>query len=115
LKTLTSDYQVIIVEVDESQHANYDCSCENKRLMELSQDLQHRPIIFIRFNPDEYELEGEKISSCWGNDKNGICVVKRSKKKEWNLRLETLNSQINYWLHDGNVTDKTVEIIQLFY
>ena len=22
--------------------------------MELSQDLQHRPIVFIRFNPDSY-------------------------------------------------------------
>ena len=45
-------YQVIIIEVDENQHTDYDCSCENKRLMELSQDVGHRPIIFIRFNPD---------------------------------------------------------------
>ena len=45
---------IIIVEVDENKHTAYDCSCENKRLMELSQDLQHRPIVFIRFNPDKY-------------------------------------------------------------
>ena len=45
-------YQIIIVEIDENQHTDYDCSCENKRIMELSQDLGHRPIIFIRFNPD---------------------------------------------------------------
>ena len=29
--------------------------------MELSQDLGHRPIIFIRFNPDEYEIDGTTI------------------------------------------------------
>ena len=47
-------YQVIIVEIDENQHIDYDCSCENKRIMELSQDVGHRSLIFIRFNPDEY-------------------------------------------------------------
>lgn len=47
-------YQVIIIEVDENQHDKYDCSCENKRIMQLSQDIGHRPIIFIRFNPDNY-------------------------------------------------------------
>jgi hypothetical protein len=44
---------VIIVEIDENQHTDYDCSCENKRLMEISQDIGHRPVIFIRFNPDD--------------------------------------------------------------
>lgn len=49
-------YQLIIVEIDENQHTTYDCSCENKRIMQLSQDVGHRPIIFIRFNPDEYNV-----------------------------------------------------------
>jgi hypothetical protein len=48
-------YQVLIIEIDENQHIGYDCSCENKRIMELSQDVGHRPIIFIRFNPDNKE------------------------------------------------------------
>lgn len=26
-------YQVIVIEIDENQHIDYDCSCENKRLM----------------------------------------------------------------------------------
>ena len=30
-------------------------------------------------------------------------------------RLETLNEQIKYWLNPENKTDKTIEIIQLFY
>jgi hypothetical protein len=106
-------YQIIIVEIDENQHIDYDCSCENKRIMELSQDLGHRPIIFIRFNPDDYEDNGKNITSCWGQNKNGICVIKKTKKDEWNNRLTILENQINYWIQ--NTTNKTVEIIQLFY
>jgi hypothetical protein len=107
-------YQIIIVEVDENQHIDYDCSCENKRIMELSQDLGHRPIVFIRFNPDDYN-NGKNISSCWGQDKKGICVVKKSKKEEWNERLNTLEETIKYWIHPENKTNKTIETIQLFY
>jgi len=108
-------YQIIILEIDENQHIDYDCSCENKLIMELSQDVGHRPIIFIRFNPDEYTNKENKISSCWGVNQNGICVVKKTKKKEWDERLETLKEQINYWINPVNKTDKTIEVVQLFY
>jgi len=108
-------YQIIIIEIDENQHIDYDCSCENKRIMELSQDLGHRPIIFIRFNPDDYNTKEKKITSCWGLNGKGICIIKKSKKKEWEERLNTLEHQINYWINPENKTDKTIEIIQLFY
>ena len=107
--------QIIIIEIDENQHTDYDCSCENKRIMELSQDLGHRPIIFIRFNPDDYEKNGKTVSSCWGNDKKGLCVIKKSKKDEWNNRLKILEEQINYWINPVNTINKTIETIQLFY
>jgi hypothetical protein len=106
-------YQVIIIEIDENQHTDYDCSCENKRLMELSQDVGHRPLVFIRFNPDEYLNKDGKVTSCWAINGQGICTVKKTKQKEWAERLEALNAQIQYWLE--NKTEKTVEIIQLFY
>lgn len=48
-------------------------------------------------------------------DKKGISVVKKSKKNEWNQRLNRLEEHINYWNNPENVTNKTVEIIQLFY
>jgi hypothetical protein len=108
-------YQIVIVEVDENQHTDYDCSCENKRIMELSQDLGHRPIVFIRFNPDDYDKNGSNITSCWGQDKKGICVVNKSKKDEWMQRLHVLEEHINYWINPLNKTNKTIEIIQLFY
>ena len=96
-----------------NQHIEYDCSCENKRIMELSQDLAHRPIVFIRFNPDKYQKGDTTIKSCWCTNKKGICVVKKSKQTEWVERLNALGKTIEYWLKHR--TDKTVEIIQLFY
>jgi len=108
-------YQIVIIEVDENQHIDYDCSCQNKRIMELSQDFGHRPIVFIRFNPDDYKKDGTNITSCWGQDKRGICVIKKSKKDEWVQRLNVLEEHINYWLNPENTTNKTIETIQLFY
>jgi hypothetical protein len=108
---LELEEQIIIIEIDENQHTNYGCSCENKRIMELSKDVRHKSIIFIRFNPDTYYIEKKKIKSCWGLDKKGFSII--TKEKEWEERLETISNQINYWTK--NNTDKTVEIIQLFY
>ena len=108
-------YQVLIIEIDENQHIDYDCSCENKRIMELSQDVGHRPIVFIRFNPDDYMKNETKITSCWGVNPKGFCIVKPSKKNEWTQRLNTLGEHITYWTTPENVTTKTIEIIQLFY
>ncbi len=108
-------YQVLIIEIDENQHIDYDCSCENKRIMEISQDINHRPLIFIRFNPDDYKKNDTNITSCWGIGKSGVCSIKKNKKNEWGERLQTLENQISYWLTPENQTNKTVEIIQLFY
>jgi hypothetical protein len=105
---------IIIVEIDENRHSDYDCSCENKRIMELSQDLQHRPIVFIRFNPDEYTNQsGEKVRSCWRLNQTGVLQVMKTKQKEWEKRIATLKEQIQYWM--DNPSEKTVEIIELFY
>ena len=84
-------------------------------MMELSQDVGHRSIVFIRFNPDNYKKNGINITSCWSQDKKGICVIKKSKKNEWEERLNSLKEQIKYWINPENTTNKTIETIQLFY
>ena len=106
-------HQVIIIEIDENQHTDYDCSCENKRLMLLSQDIGHRNLVFIRFNPDDYiNQHNKKIKSCWNITKEtGMCKI--ANKKEWNNRLDILALQIKYWIE--NQSDKTIQVIQLFY
>ncbi len=108
-------YQIIIIEIDENQHETYDCSCENKRMMILSQDVNHRPIIFIRFNPDSYtKNDNTDVTSCWKiNGHTGLCQIKKSKEKEWTSRLDTLKKQVDYWIN--NQTEKTLEVIHLYY
>ena len=95
---------IIIIEID-----------ENKRLMEISQNLGHLSIVFIIFNPYDYiDSNGKKIKSCWiPNNKTNILYIPKTKQTEWNKRLDVLKNQIQYWI--DNKTYKTIEIIQLFY
>jgi hypothetical protein len=46
---------------------------------------------------------------------NVLCseLLKITDKEEWTYRLNILKDTIDYWLE--NYTDKTVEVIQLFY
>ncbi len=50
-----------------------------------------------------------------GTNTKGICVVKKNKKTEWLERLNALSLQIDYWIEPVNKTNKTIEIVQLFY
>jgi hypothetical protein len=114
-------YKVLIVEIDENQHIEYNSSCEYRRIMEISQDVNHRPIVFIRFNPDEYIKNNEKISSCWGVNVNGICCVKKNKQKEWGERLNRLEDEISKIIKEGKEemasleAPKMIEVINLFF
>ena len=105
----------IIIEVDENQHKSYECSCDNKRIMELSQDIGHRPIVFIRFNPDDYvDQEGKNVKSCWSITKQ-TGIIKIGNTDEWITRLKNLSNQIKYWTNPENTSEKTVEIVELYY
>ena len=106
-------YQVLIIEVDENQHINYDITCEEKRINQISNDLNNRPIIFIRFNPDGYIKNDKKVKSCWRYNKNGLCKVK--KEKEWNERLNSLKEVIDFWINPLNQTSELANHIKLFY
>jgi hypothetical protein len=80
--------------------------------MELSKDIRHRPLVFLRFNPDKYfDANNKKIPSCFSVSKTGILKVNNTKK--WNERLGNLKVQIDYWIK--NTTHKIVEVIQLYF
>jgi hypothetical protein len=108
-------YQIIIIEIDENQHKSYDVTCQNKRIMEISQDNQHRPIIFIRFNPDKYTDNCIKIQSCWKLSKMGVLILDKTQKLEWENKLSQLKEQIEFWINPINVLNKTIHTIYLFY
>ena len=45
--------------------------------------------------------------------KLGIMTIVKSKVNEWEERIQNLIQQIQYWIE--NPTEKTIEIIELFY
>ncbi len=109
----TNDYNIII-EIDENQHTDYDCSCENKRIYELMEDLKYENTVFIRFNPDSYyDFNKKKINSCWDYNSRGRIFICDNMKIEWNSRLQILKDTVQYWL--DNRPDKLIEVVQLFY
>jgi len=84
--------------------------------MEISQDLGHRPIIFIRFNPDSYKnKENKLINSCWQINKLGICCINKKYENEWNNRLKILKQTIEFWCNENNKSTKMIEIVELFF
>ncbi len=86
---------VVVVEVDEGQHKqdSYKSSCENKRIMQIFDDMGRRPIVFVRFNPDNYvDAEGNKVLSPWTVDgRTGSALhVSAENRSVWNARLAAL-------------------------
>lgn len=103
---------ILIIEIDEDQHKKYEEICENKRIMEISQDLKFKNMVFVRFNPDKYiKKDKTKIKSCWDLNKLGILTV--STKKEWKERLDRLKTEVQFWMK--NKPTKMITIIELFY
>ena len=101
---------ILIIECDENQHQDY--SCENKRTMELFQDFNNRPIVFIRFNPDSYIINGKIIQSSFKNHKtSGVPIIRN--KQEWNKRLSKLKEKIDFYLN--NIPEKEITNEYLFY
>jgi len=97
----------LIVEIDENQHADY--SCENKRMMELFLDAGSLPLCIIRFNPDSYETEEGKVSSCFKYTKTGLLKVDPSFEERFEILKECIQKGID------TIPDKEIEEIKLFY
>ncbi len=102
---------VIIIEIDENEHKSYDDTCNNRRTMELSQDVNHRPIVFIRLNPDGYTLDDKRIKGSFSLTKatGELKIV----KKEFNKRLNSLIESVKKYL--VNEPDKTILVEYLYF
>lgn len=51
----------VIVEVDENQHKYYNEECECTRMINITQALS-TPVIFIRYNPDNFKVNNKNIT-----------------------------------------------------
>ena len=103
----------VVIECDENQHASGSSyTCENKRMMEIYQDIGLRSVTFLRFNPDKYtDNTGKKVPSCFKYTEKYEVPVPQ--KKAWKARLDVLTAQILESV--SNVPDKAVTIHHLYY
>lgn len=80
------DFFFLIIEVDENQHQSYDCSCELSRMVQLHQDFGGTPVVFIRYNPDNYtDDSGRKHKGHKHNldrEKRLVNLIQKIRKKK---------------------------------
>lgn len=130
--------RVLIVECDEFQHKGRNCVCEQTRMVNISQAYGGLPVIFIRFNPDNYrshgvnfgmakryELLGKMIDDFNENKlnypKNSLCSViylfyddwTRLENEDWEslLNYEEDSEIIIYKKKDGIIIKKIIRVI----
>lgn len=72
----------LMIEIDENRHANY--SCEEKRMVELYEDIGFRKIVFLRFNPDRYKEGSIVYPSPFRYTRAGILHLEET---EFNRRM----------------------------
>lgn len=101
---------VIIGELDENEHSRYEEICENRRIMELFQDVGNRPVVVLRLNPDSYYKDDEKYNGCFSYTKSGTISVH---KKEWEKRMKLFTWHLDSWL--THIPKKEVTIRKFFY
>ena len=94
---------LVIVEIDEYQHNSYTQQCELTRMMQLHQDYGGIPVIFVRFNPDNYKIRNEQ-----GNK----VIIKPSKKRLFDL-LDLLKRLKN--LSEKETIFSPLSVCYLFY
>lgn len=66
--------RVVILEVDENQHNDRPCECEQTRMMNVSQALGSERTVWIRYNPDSFS--GPE-SRRWSTRRKRHAVLKR--------------------------------------
>ena len=108
---------MLIVEVDERQYADYNTSCERRRMMELFEDAGSRPVVFLRFNPHAYtDAAGGRVRSPWTKDpKTGEPRVLPERRGEWTARVEALCARIAHWAAFEGFPGREVTLEPLFY
>ncbi len=108
---------ILIVDVDKNSHDVYDPICEEQRMGEIWNDVGHRPIVFVRFNPDKYKDEhGNNVPSPWGGKRaNGAATLSKKWKSAWEARLEKLRETVENYMDSRNMEDKNYEMALRWY
>jgi hypothetical protein len=98
----------LMIEIDENRHVSY--TCEEKRMVELYEDIGFRKIVFIRFNPDGYTIGSTMYPSPFKYTKSGVLQIDTH---EMDRRIAELIVNINRFTESEPLEQLTVE--HLFY
>jgi hypothetical protein len=121
----------VIVEVDENQHASYDCKCnkekydfsythscecELKRMIAIHQDIGQN-LIFIRYNPDTYKDNlGKKIISNNLNSREKILLDLLSNLKNDSIKKAySHKGLVVYYLFYDGFDEKNIKSFTIRY
>ena len=100
----------VIVEVDENQH-KIRHENDQSRTQQITDDLDTK-VVFIRFNPDGYKTKEKNITSVW-RSLDGEVAIMKTRRKEWNTRLEILGKSISKWTE--TIPNEKITVEKLFF
>jgi hypothetical protein len=93
----------LVIENDEHSHRCYECDDERRKEHETHMALsgKKRPLVWIRFNPDEYDdpVTGKRVPSCFGREGKAQAPCIRN-VCAWCTRLIKLFQVVEEFLRD---------------
>ncbi|KAJ1615751.1 hypothetical protein T492DRAFT_1152664 [Pavlovales sp. CCMP2436] len=102
---------VVILECDEDKHARESVQCKQRRAWAISDSFNGRPVVFLRFNPDnKYDERGTKHPSCFGL-KHGVLVLTGT--ADWLARVKLVAARLLH--HFAHVPETDLVEKFLFY
>ena len=108
--------KIVILECDEHQHKDRQCSCEQTRMVNISQGYGGVPVYFIRWNPDPYApgIDTKKQESVEKRHKIVCKYLRDIQRKIVTLPKGLLC--VFYMFHDGwnSLNDTEWEVITPF-
>lgn len=108
--------KIVILECDEHQHKDRQCSCEQTRMVNISQGYGGLPVYFIRWNPDPYapSVDTKKQETVEKRHKIVYKYIRDIQRNKVNLPKGLLS--VFYMFHDGwnSLNDTEWEVITAF-
>ena len=108
--------KIVILECDEHQHKDRQCSCEQTRMVNISQGYGGLPVYFIRWNPDPYApgVDTKKQESVEKRHKIVFTYIRDIRRNIVALPKGLLS--VFYMFHDGwnSINDTEWEVITPF-